>query len=369
MGDTSRVLLVHEWLEATGGSENVFEVMRSTWPSATSYCLWNDSRGRFPASVKESPLARSPFRSHKAAALPLMPWMWQRIDLGQAETVVASSHAFAHHAASVAARDGRRGFAYIHTPARYVWARDLDRRGGSLLGSAVAARLRRIDRRGADPLVSYAANSAYVARRIQRSWGVFAQVIHPPVEVDQVRVDVAMGPVHPDEQGLIAGLPQRFVLGASRFVPYKRLDLAIRVGELLDLPVVLAGEGPDLARLRALADSASVPVQFVGRPSRAALACLYAAASLYVFMAVEDFGIMPVESIAVGTPVLVADVGGAAEVVAQTGAGRAVAADDEDAMRVAAAALLAGDVAVSPCVADRFSSARFVKELHAWVSA
>jgi glycosyltransferase involved in cell wall biosynthesis len=106
-----------------------------------------------------------------------------------------------------------------------------------------------------------------------------------------------------------------FVLGASRLVAYKKVESAIRVGELLDMPVVIAGTGPELARIQKLADDSTVPVFLLGRVSDPLLRELYLRACLYVFMAVEDFGIMPVEAMAAGTPVLVNHLGGAAESV------------------------------------------------------
>jgi len=105
------------------------------------------------------------------------------------------------------------------------------------------------------------------------------------------------------------------VLGASRFVRYKNVDAAITAGEILRLPVVLVGTGPDEPRLRTLADQARTPVVFAGRVSDDLLLELYRRAALFVYMAVEDFGIMPVEAMGSGTPVLVNEIGGASESV------------------------------------------------------
>ncbi len=141
-------------------------------------------------------------------------------------------------------------------------------------------------------------------RRIATAWGVEARVIFPPVEVTEIqRVHNWAARLTGEDSEIFAGLPQGYVLGASRFIPYKRLDLVIRAGEAADRPVVLAGRGPELGRLRCAAAAARVPVTFVDRPSAALLRALYQQAAVFVFPAIEDFGIMPVEAMAAGAPV------------------------------------------------------------------
>ena len=90
-------IIVHEWLQPNGGSENVFDVLSETFPDAARFCLWNDSEGRF-TGVEESWLARTPLRRNKVAALPIMPAVWRSLPDREADWVLCSSHAFAHHA-------------------------------------------------------------------------------------------------------------------------------------------------------------------------------------------------------------------------------------------------------------------------------
>ena len=90
-------VIVHEWLESTGGAENVFDVLGRTFPDAARVCLWNDSDGRF-TDVQETVLARTPLRHSKAVALPFMPLVWRHLPALDADWVLCSSHAFAHHA-------------------------------------------------------------------------------------------------------------------------------------------------------------------------------------------------------------------------------------------------------------------------------
>src|SRR5206468_2113218 len=106
-----------------------------------------------------------------------------------------------------------------------------------------------------------------------------------------------------------------FLLTCSRFVPYKRLDLAILAADRVGLPLVIAGQGPGEGKLRALASEARVPVTFAVGPSDEELRSLYRAASAFVFPPVEDFGIVAVEAQACGIPVVALRAGGALDTV------------------------------------------------------
>lgn len=326
---SSRMLLAHEWIAPTGGSENVFRELMESFPDADAVCLWNDVPSTFERPVRESSLAAGPLRGRKALALPFMPRAWREFDLGQYDTVLASSHAFAHHLAGRAAREGRRAYAYVHTPARYIWAPDVEHRGRRWSARVGSVPLKRLDRGVIDNRVKYAANSQYVRDRVRRSWHVDSDVIYPPVQVERIQsVPRWRDVLSAEEMPLFEMLPKDgFVLGASRLVSYKRLDLAMEVGQALALPVVIAGSGPDQAKLKERAASVSVPVIFTGRVSDEQLYALYQEASLFVFLAIEDFGIMPVECIAAGTPVLVNTDGGAQESVVRSGGGAMVSAE------------------------------------------
>ncbi len=304
-------ILVHEWLSPRGGSENVFEVLGETFPDAERWCLWNASEGRF-SDVQETWLARTPLKGRKALSVPLMPLAWRSLPARDADWVLTSSHAFAHHAKfRGSARDAPK-FVYAHTPARYVWVPEADGRGDGFAARTLSAMLKPLDRRRAQEPAAIAANSRFVAQRIADTWEREASVIHPPVDVARF---AAPRHLTDADQRILDGLPAPFILGASRFVPYKQLEQAIHAGSASGLPVVLAGGGPDEGRLRELASTAGVPVTFVIDPSQELLAAIYETAAVLVFAAVEDFGIMPVEAMAAGTPVIVNTEGGAGESV------------------------------------------------------
>lgn len=364
--------LVHEWVAQSGGSENVFEALSEIFPQADLYCLWNDSTGRFEGrDLNETWLARTPLRRSKVAALPFMPATWSRLGGRDYDWVLISSHLFAHHARFRRARPGVPRYVYVHTPARYIWNPELDGRGSHALLQLAATALKPMDRRAAQrPDTSFAANSAFVKTRIQQAWGVDASVIYPPVDVEAIQaVDRWSDELDAADREQLESLPQGFVLGASRFIPYKRLDLVVRTGEVTGRPVVLAGRGPELKNLQRLAQDAAVPVHILEGPSTSLLRALYERTALYVFPAVEDFGIMPVEAMAAGARVLAQAVGGTAESVVQgeTGALVAFAADDE--IRAGVEVALSGSVAQSRERARAFSRARFVEEVRAWVRA
>ncbi|MEU5842250.1 glycosyltransferase [Rhodococcus sp. NPDC047139] len=308
-------ILVHEWIARDGGSEKVLDEFVRAFPDADVLCLWDDA-DRYPErTVHESGLARTPLRRNKALALATMPYFWRRRP-GSYDFALVSSHCFAHHVTFDAAPNGFEKLVYVHTPARYLWNPELDDRGASLAVRCAAPPLRALDRRRAREGAHFAANSDFVRRRIERAWGVDARVIFPPVETTRISaVPDWRNELSAAESDLVEGLPEIFVLGASRFVPYKRLDWVIRAAERAGLPAVIAGSGPEERRLRRLAAESTVPVHVLARPSDALLYSLYQQAHVYVFPAVEDFGIMPVEARAAGARVIVNSLGGAGETV------------------------------------------------------
>lgn len=277
--------------------------------------LWNDAPERFDRSrVRESWLARTPIRRYKPLAVLGSLLAMRQMGRSESQWTLASSHLFAHHARfSGPARRARR-YAYVYTPARYIWAPDLDERGRSALVRLVTPLLRRIDRRAAQRLTSVAVISRVVQERVRSAWGIDAAVIYPPVDVDGL-VALSKDPISPADLLVLDTLPTDFLLGASRFVGYKNLDKVIRLGELTGLPVVIAGDGPLRSVLVEAAARSSTDVQVVLSPSRRLLVELYGRARAFVFPPEEDFGIMPVEAMALGTPVVGLNRGGTSETV------------------------------------------------------
>jgi glycosyltransferase involved in cell wall biosynthesis len=308
-------IIVHEWLEAQGGAEHVVAAFAERFPDAPILCAWDDTEGAFaPGRVIESSLAGTRLRHHKVMAAPAMLSTWRRLPVIDADWLLCSSHLFAHHARMRGRARDIPKFVYAHTPARYLWEPELDSRGTHPLVRAAAGPIGALDRRRAREAVAIAANSRFVAARIERCWERESTVVYPPVEVHYFSAD-PYDDLTAREMELLQSLPQTFIFGASRLVSYKHVDLALAAGAATDLPVVIAGDGPDRARLEAIAADSVNPVTFVGRPSTPLLRALYARSLVYVFGAIEDFGIMPIEAMAAGTPVIARNVGGTAETV------------------------------------------------------
>ena len=363
-------LIVQEWIEESGGAEQVLDAMRLALPDSRVACLWNDDTTRFPPStVDESWMARTPLRGRKALALPMMSGTWRRgWGDGEPDWVVTSSYVFAHHA-GFGTKRGVPKFSYVHTPARYLWEPDLDSRTSVPLAGLARAYLRGVDRRAAASSGSLAANSAFVRDRIRRAWDRDARVIHPPVDAAAIAaVPDWAARTTPVERALLESLPDHgFLMAASRLVPYKRHDAVIRMGAALGIPVVVVGSGPERERLDAVAADAGVPVHMLGRVSDELMRALFQRALAFVFPPVEDFGIIPVEAMATGCPVIVNRVGGAAESAVDGVAGAHYDPDDASGYRAAIDLATGIRPEAARARALDFDTARFVDDVRDWV--
>lgn len=364
-------LIAHEWIESAGGSERVVEQLIKAFPDTDLQVLWNDTPDRFANTrTYETWLARTPLRHHKALALPFLPFTWRTVKAHkQYDWILTSSHLFSHHIRLQGAPRDTPKYSYIHTPARYIWEPELDHRGANPLARLAGSFFKPLDRKRATESVKIAANSEFTRQRIQRAWGVDADVIYPPVDTARIiaggdwRDHLAVG-----EVTQLDSLPESFLLGASRFVPYKRLDLVIEAGEAVGAPVVIAGKGPGQDMLRARADAAKVPVYFVIAPSDALLFALYQRSLAFIFPAIEDFGIMPVEAMAAGTPVIVSNRGGALETVREADGGAVTPDFSAKSWRQALTEAESKNREGLAERATRFSNARFRAAAKAWIS-
>lgn len=365
-------LIVHEWIARDGGSERVLDAMVEAFGEADVMCLWKDDPDRYAGrAVRESWLARVPLRRSKALAMPFMSHTWARVDTSSYDWVLVSSHLFAHHIAGPPGSRRPRTFVYVHTPARYLWTPELDPRGAGPLARMAAVPLRRRDRAMAGSDSVMAANSDFVRRRIQDCWDrEDVTVLHPPVAVGPIAAIADWSEVLDEaDAAILRRLPDTFLLGASRFVSYKRLDLVIAAGEASGVPVVIAGRGPEQEALERQAAAAGVPVDFVDRPSDALLYALYQRCLAFVFPPIEDFGIMPVEAMAAGAPVIVNAVGGATESVVDGVTGVHVAGWERDELAAAVTRAASLDPADSRSRARMFDTPRFQAGLRDWMAA
>lgn len=363
-------LLVHEWIARSGGSENVLNAMSDTFPTADIYCLWNDAPHRFQnRTVTESALAKTPLRKSKAAALPFMPPVWSNVELEAYDWTLVSSHLFAHHVGTKTSRQSSKIFAYIHTPARYIWVPELDQRGQSRISRLISPAFQRLDRKRASEGATFAANSNFIKKRIRDTWDQDATVIYPPVAIAKLQSRESWTDLlTAAESEVLSSLPADYILGASRFVAYKQLENVIAAGEVAKVPVVLAGAGPEETFLRKVAQDASVPVSFVSSPSDALLFALIQRAQVFLFPPIEDFGILPVEAMALGTPVVVNALGGAVESVSALNGGSAVESFHGVEIAEAISSVIGKDMTEAKAKAAMFSEESFSTNLRLWMS-
>ena len=360
-------VIVHEWLEPHGGAEKVVQELAGIFPEAPITCLWNDAPERFSKDrVSETWLAGTPLRRKKSLALPFMPETWRHLGEMNAEWILCSSHLFAHHARfSGPARDAQK-FVYAYTSARYIWNPEIDERGRSVAVRLASNPLQRLDRKRAAEADSIASISKFVQSRLESTWRRESQVIYPPVDVEAFDSDEA-STFTEAEQAVLNSLPDQFILGASRFIPYKRLDVAIKAGLAAGIKVVLAGSGPLRDELERQSAEHPGLVTFVESPSHVLLRELYRRCQVYVFPPVEDFGIMPVEAMATGTPVIASSAGGAAETIidGQTG----ILVDSFDSVSLRNAVIAAREVDSRDCRSRAwdFDKSVFQEAIKSWI--
>jgi glycosyltransferase involved in cell wall biosynthesis len=338
-------------------------MLAQTFPDADLFALSVNPEVVFDAggrAVRTTFLDHPRLRGKRELSLPLMPLAWRLLGRGEYDLVLTSHHAFA--SSNLLARRGAAHLAYVHTPARYIWTPDLDGRGTSPLLAPARKMLGAVDRRSSRRLTGIAANSGVVAGRIHKYWDRDATVIHPPVDTEYFADG---GSEVPD----FLDLPAEYVLGLGRWIPYKNHAMVIDVAERLGIPVVIAGSGPLAAELSARAGDAGVPALVVEAPSREQVRELYRRASVLLFPTEEDFGIVPVEAMAAGTPVVAYARGGATETVEDGVSGILVGEHSVSAYADGVQRAQALDRAACVRRAARFGRERFTAEITAWVSA
>jgi glycosyltransferase involved in cell wall biosynthesis len=297
-----RVLIVHEWLYTWAGAERCLEELLIIVPQAQVIAgtITPDIRAAQPIArtAKETWLGGIPgARKYHRWFVPLQPLAFASIDTSGYDVVISLSHSFAK---LVRAKTPTRHLCYCLSPPRYLWDLRETYDNHSPLAQRLALRiagapLRAIDRWGAAGVDRFVSISACVADRVRRVYARESDVVHPPV-------------ASKGNPGVATRQP--FLLSLGRLVPYKRVDLAIRAAEQLRMKLVVAGDGPDRARLESLAGPHT---EFLGAVSDDEAGRLYSTCAAFVFCAEEDFGIAPVEANAHGTPVVAYARGGAAE--------------------------------------------------------
>jgi len=300
------VAVVHDWLTGMRGGEVVLEAILDMFPDADLYTLLYN-RGSVSRKISERKIYTSfidhlPFKKSKYRHyLPLFPAAVEKFDFHGYDLVISSSHCAAR---GVIVPPGIPHISFFHSPMRYVWDMYHDYfPDKGIVNRAIipffANYLRMWDVSAAPSVDGYVSNSKFVGMRIRRFYGKEAHVVFPPCIEDHRQVPAI------SRSG-------DFYLVVSAMVPYKRVDLAVEAFRGLDVKLVIAGDGPELKKLK---KNAPENVEFTGKCPRESLEKYYSTARGLIFPGLEDFGIVPVEAQSFGCPVIAYAKGGALETV------------------------------------------------------
>ena len=335
-----------------GGAERVFAWIARAWPEAPIYTALYDERAvgdLFPAArVRRSYVARIPFANRSFRALaPLYPRAFEAFDFSGFDAIVSSTTAWAK---GVIAPPGAVHVCYINTVSRFAFAYDEYVR--TRLARPLIDRLIAWDRAAAARPTRFVANSQNVAQRISRYYGRESDVLHCPVDIDRFSVGSGSGD---------------YFIAASRLLPYKRIDLAIRAAALAGVKLFVAGTGPAENALRELARGTTTTL--LGFVPDAQLAELFGDARAAVVPGEEDFGLVPLEAAATGRPTIAFRRGGVLETIVENETG---AFFDEQTPESLAAVLRTFDSSrFDPLLlrshAEKFAPQQFIDKLRAIV--
>ncbi|MEM6855271.1 MAG: glycosyltransferase [Planctomycetota bacterium] len=355
-----RVALVHETLAGIHGSERVLLSLAELYPDAPIFVTIHQTHvtrgttfeGR---DIRASFLDRLPWlRNRHRLLLPLMPYAVEQHDMRGFDVIISSHHAAAH---GVLTRADQLHLCYTHSPARYAWdlyPEHLPPSKRSPLKRYALHRFRQWDASAGLRVDEFAANSKHVARRIRKTYRRDARVIYPPVDTARFR--------HDRER-------EDFYLVAGRMVKYKNVDVILEAFRSGERKLVVAGDGPESKRLRKRAGS---NVRWLGPLKDSELADQLERCRALVFAGEEDFGMVPVEAMAAGAPVIALGRGGVTETVTDGETGVFFDQPTPEAVRAAVERFEQQGVTAGPgelqCSAQRFGVERFEREIRDWVA-
>ncbi|NKF21896.1 glycosyltransferase family 4 protein [Solimonas marina] len=306
---TLKVAVVHDWLVTYAGAEKVLEQILACYPQADLFSVIDflDDAARAKLGGKHAkttfiqrlPWAKTKYRTY----LPLMPIAIEQLDLSGYDVVISSSHAVAK---GVITGPDQTHVCYIHSPIRYAWdlqhqylkESHLEKGVMSILARFILHKIRIWDIRSAHGVDVFVSNSKFISRRVKKFYGRKSSVIYPPVDTDNFTIEKNK---------------KDYFLTASRMVPYKKIPMIIEAFSLLpDKQLVVIGDGPEMENVKS---KAGKNIHILGYQPFDVLRQHMQDARAFVFAAEEDFGIVPVEAQACGTPVIAFGRGGAVETV------------------------------------------------------
>lgn len=310
-----KVALVHDYIKEYGGAERVLEALHEIWPEAPVFTtvylpdFLGPHRDRFDTwDIRSSWLQKIPFVEKLISPIRLLtPWVFENLDFTGFEAVIVSATG-AYFPNLIVRKPETLHICYCHTPPRYLYgyptARNWQKNAlGRIIGGLVNHHFRQLDFVSAWRPDFFIANSNETKRRIEKFYRREAIVIYPPVEINGIRNK---------ELGI---RNKKYFLSGGRLARAKRIDLAIEACNKLKLPLKVFGK-PFADYGEELKVMAGPTVEFIGEVSDDELFKLYENAEAFIYPALdEDFGIMPVEAMSVGTPVIALNQGGPKETV------------------------------------------------------
>ena len=304
-----KIAIVHDWLVTYAGAESVLTQVLDCFPEADLFAIIdflpkNKRHLIHNKKVKTSFIQKIPFAKKKyRALLPFMPLAVEQFDLSTYDIIISSSHAVAK---GVITGPNQLHISYVHTPIRYAWdlqhqylkEAKLVKGPKAFLAKWLLHKMRNWDIRTSNGVDYFFSNSNYIGRRIEKVYRRKSQTLYPGIDLNNY---------------ICTDKKENFYFTASRMVPYKKIDLIVSAfAKMPDKKLIVIGEGPDWKKIKKLATH---NITLLGYQTTQVLRDYIQRAKAFVFSAEEDFGILPVEAQACGTPVIAYGKGGCLETV------------------------------------------------------
>jgi glycosyltransferase involved in cell wall biosynthesis len=356
--------LISDWYYVNGGAEKVIHSINSIWNDFEHFALidfLNEEDRKFILNgkkAKTSFIQKLPtVKKNHRKFLQLFPIAIEQFDLTDYDLIISSSSAVAK---GIKVNKNQLHICYCHSPMRYAWdlreqyLKDAGLTKGlkGFYAKSVLDKIQKWDLSNSENVDYFIANSKHIAQRIKKTYNKESVVIYPPVDVDFFGLEETK---------------EDYYLTASRMVAYKKTQLIVEAfNELPHLKLIVAGEGPELEKLQKIAKN---NIQFVGYVENKKLRSLMQKAKAFIFAAEEDFGIIPVEVQACGTPVIALSKGGTLETVVENQTG--IFFDEQTAEKIKEAIIHFGTKNFEPKIirehAIKFSKQRFENEIKEFV--